>query len=94
MAEEPEVQRYFLQIAETILRLVGADPSYTQVTGAVRRMIDLFQRLLRPPAKEILGLYGELLVIAWSVNAHDAIMAWRNVSEARFDFALDDLRMA
>lgn len=93
VAEEPEVQRYFLQIAETILRIVGVDPSYTQVTGAVRRMIDLFQQLLRPPAKEILGLYGELLVIAWSANANDAIRAWHNVSEARFDFALDDLRM-
>lgn len=93
LAPEPELQRYFLQIAEAILNLVGLDPSYTQVTGAVRRMIDLFQRLLRPPAREVLGLYGELLVIGWSANAYDALRAWRSAAEARFDFAMEDFRM-
>jgi hypothetical protein len=93
IANEAEIQRYFLQICEAILCLVGPDPSFTQVTGAVRRVIDLFQRLLRPAAREVIGLYGELLLIAWSANAHDAIRAWRSAAEARYDFALDDLRL-
>lgn len=93
VATEPQLQRYFLQICEAILCLVGPDPSFTQVTGAVRRVIDLFQRLLRPPTREIFGLYGELLFIAWSANTHDALRAWRSAPEARYDFALDDLRL-
>lgn len=92
-ATEPEIQRYFLQVCGAILQLVGSNPSFTQVTGAVRRMIDLFQRLLRPAVRDVLGLYGELLLIAWSTSAHDALRAWRSAPEARFDFALDDLRL-
>lgn len=93
VASEPEIQRYFLQVGGALLRLVGTDPSFTQVTGVVRRLIDLFQRLLRPAAREVLGLYGELLIIAWSASAHEALQAWRSAPEARFDFALDDLRL-
>lgn len=93
LSSDSELQRYFLKVAEAIVQLVGAAPAFTQVTGAVRRVVELFQRLSRPPTREIIGLYGELLIIAWSANAPDAMRAWRGDPTARFDFSIDDTRI-
>jgi hypothetical protein len=90
---DPELQHYFLKVAESIVRLVGSSPATTQVTGALRRIVQLFQKLEHPPSRELLGLYGELLIIMWSHCAADAVSAWRNDSTARFDFSRDEIRI-
>jgi hypothetical protein len=63
-APELQVQDYFLHICETIVRIVGPAPTQGRVVEVVQRLIDLFQRLTRPSSRSVLGLIGELYVIA------------------------------
>jgi len=93
ISTDSELQRYFLKVVEAIVHLVGASPTFTQVTGAMRRVVELFQRLTRPPTREVIGLYGELLLILWSASATDSLRAWRSDSTARFDFSSDEVRI-
>lgn len=88
-----ELQRYFLKVVGVVVSLIGAAPAFTQVTGALRRVIELFQQLDRPPKRELTGLYGELLLIMWSVSAKESLRAWRTDSVARFDFSTGDVRI-
>jgi len=92
-APELQVQDYFLHICETIVRIVGPAPTQGQVVEVVQRLIDLFQRLTRPSSRSVLGLIGELYVIARSRDAAQAVRAWRSADDDRFDFALEDLRL-
>lgn len=93
LSADPELQRYFLRVCEAVLQLVGGAPAFTQVTGALRRMVALFQRLSQAPTREIVGLYGELLIISWCKDPVAAIAAWRADPNARFDFSIDDARL-
>jgi hypothetical protein len=87
------VHSYFLELCAVVVRLVGASPRAAANVLAVRRLVDIFQRLSRPASREVLGLYAELLLIKWSPDARTAIGAWRSAAESRFDFALEDLRV-
>ena len=93
LSSDFELQRYFLKVSEAIVKLVGAAPTFTQVTGAVRRVVELFQRLSRPATREVIGIYGELLLILWSASAADSVVAWRGDPSARFDFSIDETRI-
>lgn len=93
VSQEWEVERYFLSVGEAIIRLIGPSPAASTITGAIRRVVDLFQRLHRPPSRQVAGLYGELLLIAWSDNPARAMRAWRSEQFARYDFAVEDARL-
>lgn len=93
LSSDPELQKYFIRVAEAIVKLVGPAPAFTQVTGAVRKVIELFRHLSAPARRELIGLYGELLLIVWSASAIDAIRAWRSDPMARFDFSNEETRV-
>lgn len=90
---DPEIQRYFTHICETILRIVGRNPSLRDIIEAVRRLVDLFQKLSRPPRRPVTGLFGELLAIHAAASPWAAVQAWRSTVDDRFDFSIDDLRL-
>lgn len=92
-AAEAQVQEYFLHVCETIVRIVGPTPSQARVVEVVHRLIDLFQRLSRPSSRSVLGLIGELQIIACSRDALTAARAWRSADDERFDFAIGDARL-
>lgn len=92
-APEPQVQAYFLHACETIVRIVGPNPSQHLVVEVVQRLVDLFQRVTRPSSRSVTGLVGELYVIALSRDAAAAVRAWRSADDDRFDFTLEDVRM-
>jgi hypothetical protein len=92
-APELQIQEYFLHVCETIVRIVGPTPAQGRVVEVVQRLIDLFQRLTRPSSRSVLGLIGELYVIARSRDAAQAVRAWRSADDDRFDFTLKDLRL-
>lgn len=92
-SSDVDLQRYFLKVIEAVVQLVGPSPAFTQVTGAVRRVIELFQRLSCPPTREVVGVYGELLLIVWSTSAADSVKAWRSEAADRFDFSVGECRI-
>ena len=87
------VQGYFAHICETILHIVGPSPSLAEVVEAVRRLVDLFQRLARPARRSVIGLLGELYVIYAANSPAAAAEAWRSTADDRFDFSVNDVRL-
>ena len=87
------IQGYFARICETILDIVGPSPSLAEVVEAVRRLVDLFQRLTGPARRSVSGLIGELYVIYAADSPVAAVEAWRSTADDRFDFSVDDVRL-
>lgn len=92
-ATDRVVQNYFAHVCETILHIVGASPSLEQVVEAVRRLVDLFQRLSAPARRSVVGLFGELYVIHIANSPAEAVAAWRSTMDDRFDFSVDNVRL-
>ena len=53
---EPEIVHYFLSVCETILRILGAQPTRAAIAGTVNRLALIFQRLQSPPSRPVNGL--------------------------------------
>jgi hypothetical protein len=90
---DPEIVRYFLSVAETLLRILGPTPKRGAISGAVNRLAHIFQRLQSPPARPVNGLFGELFLIRQSRNPFHVIAAWRPQDTSRFDFNTGDIRL-
>lgn len=92
-AYDSELQKYFAHACDAIVAIVGPEPPLAAVLSAVRRLIDLFQKLSRPPVREVTGLFGELFVIHSCASPCTAVRAWRNTVDDRFDFSIESLRL-
>jgi hypothetical protein len=87
------IQDYFAHVCETIVRIVGASPSLQEVIEAVRRLVDLFQKLSSPARRSVIGLFGELYAIYSATSPATAVDAWRSTIDDRFDFSIDNVRL-
>ena len=92
-ASDQVVQRYFIHICETILRILGNSPSLQEVVEVVRRLVNLFQKLSNPARRSVIGLFGELYVIYSANSPTVAVEAWRGATDDRFDFSVNDVRL-
>jgi Putative PD-(D/E)XK family member, (DUF4420) len=86
-------KEYFLHIASTIVEVLGNAPTIGAIADAVGRFVDILQRLSRPPAKNLIGLYGEVLFILNSPKPDVAVQAWRSRVDDRFDFSIESIRL-
>src|SRR5262249_6801999 len=93
LAIDVATQDYFLHLMDTILRIVGARPTLSAVVDAISRLAEMLQQLGRPPRRGVVGLYGELTIIAVSADPVACVTAWRSEVDDRFDFALADARL-
>lgn len=83
----------FFSVCEAITELIGCEPDETVLNQAVLRLVTLFRRLLLPPSRTNIGLFGELVFILESCDAGRAILAWRNDEYDRYDFSTDEVRI-
>lgn len=88
-----QAQAYFLHVCETILRIVGAEPTLDTIVQSVQRLIEIFRRLSRTPSRSLNGLVGELFLIAASRDVAACVQAWRSTDIDRFDFSTGNVRM-
>lgn len=88
-----QARAYFLHVCETILRIVGVEPSLDTIVQSVQRLIDIFRHLARPPSRSLNGLVGELFLIAASRNVAACVRAWRSTDNDRFDFSTGNVRI-
>jgi hypothetical protein len=84
---------YIAHVGDTILRIIDENPTLDVIADAVRRLVELFQRLAQPATRSVIGLFGELYVIHRSADPIIAVRAWRSDVDDRFDFSIDDARM-
>jgi hypothetical protein len=90
---DAEIIRYFLSVAETLLRIIGPNPTRAAVRDAVTRLAYIFQRLQSPAARSVNGLFGELFLIQCSKDPFRTLAAWRTQDTSRFDFNTGNVRL-
>ncbi len=88
-----ETIRYFLTVCETIIQVIGDKPRLREVAAAVHRLAAIFQKIEKPPARPVNGLFAELYLIWRSGNSAKAVAAWRMDDTARFDFSHSNIRL-
>lgn len=87
------VERYFLTTMEFLASALAPNPTVAAVAEMVDQVVDLFQRLAKPPRRHMVGLAGELLVIRAAADPAAAVRAWRVDQDERYDFAVGALRL-
>ena len=92
-SQDRSVEQYFITTMEFLASTLGAHPTVAAVAELVDRVVDLFQRLAKPPRKQVVGLVGELLVIRAAGDPAAAVRAWRVDQDERYDFAVGALRL-
>jgi len=92
-SRDQETVRYFLFICNAVLHIVGDRPLQHTVASAVHRLAAIFQKMQKPPARTVNGLFGELYLISRSTNPIRTLTAWRTDETARFDFVEGDVRI-
>ena len=91
--DDSETTRYFLSVCDSLLRVLGDQPTRPSITTTVHRLAAIFQKVRRSPARPLNGLFGELYLLLRSSNAVKALGAWRANENARFDFSNGDVRL-
>lgn len=88
-----ETIRYFLSVCNTLLNILGSQPTRTSIATAVNRLAAIFQKVRLPPARSLNGLFGELYLLLRSRSAVAALSSWRINERSRFDFSSDEVRL-
>jgi hypothetical protein len=81
-----DLQQYFTDVFSIILQQIGSIPSESDLYREVKKVIDLFSSINKPPIKSIQGLWTELLVIEKSINPEYLIKSWHISPTDKFDF--------
>lgn len=83
---DPNLQVYFLRITESLVKIIGRNPSQQQVVESMKKFIEVFKTLSDSPTKTINGLWAELFVIENATDPKILLSYWHNVPEEKFDF--------
>lgn len=81
-----DLQQYFTDVFSIILQQLETIPSEINLYREVRKVIDLFSSIARPPIKSVQGLWAELLVIEKSLEPEYLIHAWHISKSDKYDF--------
>jgi hypothetical protein len=89
---DPEILDPFLAVAAALVRLLGPMPAPGEVSAGMRRLVKVFDRT-EAPRGSVLGLFGELVVIATSKDPRALVDAWHVRVDEKFDFAAAGSRL-
>jgi len=81
-----DLQQYFTDVFSIILQQLEPIPSEINLYKEVRKVIDLFSSIARPPIKSVQGLWAELLVIEKALEPEYLIQAWHISPSDNYDF--------
>ena len=90
---DAETVRYFLSVCDIVMGMVGDNPKQRELASAIHRLAAIFQRMQKPAARSVNGLFGELYFIRSSSRPSKAVAAWRIDDTGRFDFSDGDVRI-
>lgn len=88
-----DLTRYFLALCESVLRVLGDEPSQEEIAGVVSRLAGILRRVALPSVRSLNGLFGELFLLLRSSDALGSLSSWRASDTARFDFSCGDVRL-
>lgn len=83
---DESIRSYFLLMAGTLLDAIGPGADDDRIEDGVRTFIELFRATSLPSMRALRGLWGELLLIARSLDPMAMLRAWHLAADERFDF--------
>jgi hypothetical protein len=87
------IKDYFFKICNTIVSIIGIDPTPELIYDAVDKLVELFRSLSNSPKKSIQGLWAELFLISISKDPKELIEAWHQSPLEKYDFSKNDQRI-
>lgn len=85
-AEDPGLQEWFLRTVGAIIGELAERMTQRELDLAVERLVQLFLALGRPSSSSIQGLWGELVLIAYSPDPTLLLTAWHADPMEPYDF--------
>src|SRR5207247_73563 len=82
----PELQGYFLDACSVVMNHLNSDTAPEVIRSLVEHLVELFRLLDEPSLEAALGLWGELLVVAYGSDPVQLARAWHSNPRERFDF--------
>jgi hypothetical protein len=92
-SDQPFLQRYFLGIAETLIKSLSVKPTQKEIAEIFKAFVEIFRSLSDAPTKTIHGLWSELFVIETSKQLDTLLNYWHCKPEEKFDFNADDEKL-
>ncbi len=90
---DPEVRLAFLRGLKPAIDLMGPSPTAADARRAVENLAEVFRKLSQPPSRSIVGVWGEMLMLARATDPKELIDAWHVDPTERFDFLAGPLRL-
>jgi hypothetical protein len=90
---DPRTTAHFMSLCESIMGLIGSEPSARAVHDSVLRIASLFLSFNETPRSTWAGLIGELTFLLSLVDADSGVRAWRMDDADRVDFVFDAYRV-
>lgn len=87
LSTDEALQGFFLRTMDALLNALPTTPTLPELATAVETLIALFQAIGRPPTGPIVGLWGELLLIAEAPQPRIALAAWHTDQHETCDFS-------
>jgi hypothetical protein len=85
-SNDKELQEYFLQISENLIRSLQGKISHREVINTLNKYIEIFRALTDSPTNTAQGLWAELLLIESSNDPKTLLSYWHNFPDEKFDF--------
>ncbi|MCW2501680.1 MAG: hypothetical protein JWN87_3356 [Frankiales bacterium] len=86
VASDPNVQDWFLRLVPSICERLSSTQDLEEVSAQIDRIGELFRLLGKDAHKSLVGVWGELVLIAGSDDPAAAVRAWHVLSTAAHDF--------
>ena len=83
----------FFSVCDSIALMLGDSPKDNELSSAMRRLAEIFRRMLSSPTRKLSGLFGELCLIHQARLPHELIRDWREDDADRYDFSSNDLKV-
>jgi len=88
-SNQESLQKYFLGIAETLIKSLSLMPTQQEVVQAFKNFTEIFRALSDTPIKTVQGLWAELFIIDSAKEPVTILNYWHNFPEEKFDFNAD-----
>lgn len=82
-----ELHEVFVRCFSAAIEQLPIKAGTRELNNCIQKLVDVFRVLSQPSGKDVLGLWGELYVIANSGNIVAAMATWHEDPFDRFDFS-------
>ena len=86
MSNDRDLQEYFLQISENLVKTLQSKSGYAELAATLNKYIEIFRTLTDAPINTAQGLWAEIFVIESSSSPELLLSYWHNSPDDKFDF--------